>query len=84
MPEILNIYPLDVHTEIRFALSELNKLADYFDNCEFQGDLENDELKEANRYVKEEFFPFLDALTEDLMKGAIKNGIRSNSTGSKL
>lgn len=70
MADVLNIYPMDVHVEIRMSLSELNMLADFLDSCEFVRDAENEKNIAAHEYVTEKFFPFLNKLTDDLMKGA--------------
>lgn len=83
MPQVLNVYPLDIHTEIRFSLTELNLLADFLDKCEYQGDLSDPENNEHHEYVMKKFFPFLNQLTDDLMKG-IPDGIRPDSEGSEL
>lgn len=69
MPEVINIYPMDVHAELRFSLSELNLLADFLDKCEYQGDLEDPNHKAEHEFVIDKFFPFLNQLTDDLMKG---------------
>lgn len=79
MPDVLNIYPLDIHTEIRFSLSELNLLADFLDKCEYQGDSEDEDNREHYDYVMKKFFPFLNQLTDDLMKG-VSHGVGTDST----
>lgn len=66
----MNIYPLDVHVEIRMSLSELNMLADFLDQSEFVLDKESDENVACYTYITEKFFPFINKLTDDLMRGA--------------
>lgn len=71
MPQVMNIYPLDVHVEIRMSLSELNKLADFLDQCEFVLDKDCDENVACHNYVTKEFFPFINKICDDLMRGAV-------------
>lgn len=77
MPDVINIYPLDIHIEMRMALSELNMLADFLDQCEFVLDKDCKENIECHEYVMKKFFPFINKLTDDLMSGAA-NGVRTN------
>ena len=70
MPDVLNVYPADVHVEIRISLSELNMLADFLDQSEFVLDPDCDENVACHAYVTKKFFPFINRLTDDLMRGA--------------
>lgn len=79
MPEVVNIYPLDIHVEVRMSLSELNMLADFLDQCEFTLDKDSKENVECHKYVMRKFFPFINKLTDDLVKESV-DGLRSDST----
>jgi len=78
MLEVINVYPLDVHVEMRMSLSEMTMLADFLDQCEFTIDKDCQENVACHKFVTEKFFPFINRVTDDLMKGTV-NGIRPDS-----
>jgi len=67
--EILEVYPKDLHVRLELSMTQIQKVLDFLDNCEFTGDLKNEELVQAKDYVIGEFFPKLDKLTEDVVRG---------------
>ena len=66
--EILEVYPKDLHVRLELSMTEIQKILDFLDNCEFHGDLKNEALVLAKDYVIGDFFPKLDKLTEDIVR----------------
>jgi hypothetical protein len=69
--DILEVYPKDWHVRFELSLTEVQKILDFLDNCEFQGDPKSREMIEAKDYVIGDFFPKLDKLTEDMLRREI-------------
>jgi hypothetical protein len=69
--DILDVYPKDWHVRLELSITQVQKLLDFLDNCEFRDDPKNKELVEAKDYVIGEFFPKLDKLTEDMVRREI-------------
>lgn len=64
---IEDVFPADVYIRLVISAKGLNKLLDYLNasTLEYDG-IEQPELKEADIFVKEEFFPLLNNLTEKI------------------
>ncbi len=66
--DILEVYPKDWHVRIELSLTQVQKLLDFLDNCEFQGDVSEEDMLKAKDYVIGDFFPKLDKLTEEMLR----------------
>lgn len=66
--DVLEVYAKDWHVRLELSLTEITKLLDFLDKCEFQGDLEDKRYVEAKDYVTGEFFPKLDTLFDEMVR----------------
>uniref|UniRef100_A0A6M3J7Q7 Uncharacterized protein n=1 Tax=viral metagenome TaxID=1070528 RepID=A0A6M3J7Q7_9ZZZZ len=65
--EILSVYPKDIHVKLELSSREINLILDFLDNCKIDYDGKTQlELANAVNYVKQEFFPKLNKLSEEL------------------
>ena len=67
---IEGVFPADIYVRLVVSASAMNKVLDYLSaaTLEYDGE-EHPELKEADRFVTEEFFPMLNGLSEELKRG---------------
>jgi hypothetical protein len=67
---IEGVFPADIVIRLLISAKSLNKLLDYISKARMEYDgVEEPNLKEADRFVKEEFFPLLDSLSEEIKRG---------------
>lgn len=59
MPEIRNIYPAQIHIDVKYTLEEIKMLRDFLSKCEFKAPLSEPQYAAANEFMQS-FFPFLD------------------------
>lgn len=75
---ILAVEPRDIHVILDIGFQELVHLLNFLSTSTSTYDGEKQpEMKEAGEYIKNEFYPFLVKLKEDM-----ENDSRSNSSGS--
>lgn len=65
LPVVKNIYPVEVMADISIRRSDLKKLLVALDNAEIDAG-SNSESAEAERYVREDFFPWLSQLLDEM------------------
>ena len=75
---IVKVEPRDFYITLDFSLKQVNMILDYLSKCVVEYDGEEDlEMKEADDYMKNQFFKQLDVLSEE-----IKHGLGSDSPGN--
>lgn len=69
--KIVSVEARDVYVTMDMSLQEINYLMDFLDKSvvEYNGD-EEPEMKKADSFIKERFFPMLNQLTEELKHGS--------------
>ncbi|HDZ15565.1 hypothetical protein LCGC14_1082980 [marine sediment metagenome] len=68
--KILEIYPKDVYVKVEFSLKQILHLVSFLNNSvvEYSSE-EKPAVHEAVSYVKNDLFPQLDTLLEDMQQG---------------
>ena len=64
--KILSVEPQDYHIILDFSHAQVEHILTYLDRCTASPDLKNSEWEEADKYVREVFFPNLNKLSEQI------------------
>lgn len=67
--EIRKVAPKEIYVTIELPLTEIDMVLEFLSHAEMRGNFqENPELGKAASFVREDFFPQLERLTEDLKR----------------
>ncbi len=64
--KILSVEPQDFHIILDFSHAQVEHILTYLDRCEASPDPNNPDWEEADKYVREVFFPNLNKLSEQI------------------
>uniref|UniRef100_A0A6M3IH51 Uncharacterized protein n=1 Tax=viral metagenome TaxID=1070528 RepID=A0A6M3IH51_9ZZZZ len=63
---ILSVEPRDIHIVLDLSYRELEYVLKYMNRCTASPDLNDKDWEEADKYVRETFFPQLDKLSSNI------------------
>ncbi len=67
MCKIISVAPRDWHIALDFSHMQIDHILTYLDRCTATPDVKNPETwKAADQYVRKEFFPLLDKLSDQI------------------
>lgn len=64
--KILSVEPQDYHIILDFTHAQVEQILMYLDRCTANPDLKNPDWEDADKYVREVFFPNLNKLSEQI------------------
>jgi len=64
--KVLNVEPQDYHIILDVSHAELEHVLTYLDRCTASPDPDNPKWEAADKFVREEFFPSLNRLSEQI------------------
>jgi len=66
MCKILDVEPRDYHVILDFSHAQIEYLLMYLDRCEAKSDPDEPDWPAADKYVRKDFFPLLDKLSDQI------------------
>jgi hypothetical protein len=67
---VLNVEPRDFHIILDLSLKEVEHILTYLGRCTASPDANNPEWPEADKFVRQELFPNLDKLCDNIKEQA--------------
>jgi hypothetical protein len=67
--DIIRVYPKELYIRLELSESELEKILDFLNACTIDLTKAENPLIEAEKYVTKEFFPSLEALSQQIRSG---------------
>lgn len=66
MCTIISVTPRDWHISLDFSYTQLEHLLTYLNRCKAAPDPDNENWEKADNYVRKEFFPMMDKLSDEI------------------